>query len=396
MQLARVGFFNLKTEMTRMRNQSTPRSRPRARAFTWGVAVLAVALVATGCSSSKGSSAAGSTAGSAAATPTSTTPEKTNLTVTYGTNSPSTTPLWLAVDEGIFAKHGLNVKAVQATSNVGALAVISGGADIYVGEATTTFQAIASGSPVEMVGNLRILNDFKLYVSPSITDVSQLKGKSLAISAAGDSTDLSSRIALEELHSSTDGITLLPTGTSAARLATLISGKVAGTLLTEPTATAAKKAGMKLLLDQTTEPFTGSGITITKSFGQSNPNTVNAFLESLVEGVKYLQDPANKQTVLSEIAKYTQSTPDATATVNGYATYTAPGALVMDPTPNVAAGQAILDGLKSEDSSRFGSLTLDKVFNTTFTARLKSSGFLQATWGSALNSSAAASSTSSS
>jgi ABC-type nitrate/sulfonate/bicarbonate transport system substrate-binding protein len=354
--------------------------------------MVALAAVVAGCSSgSKGSSS-----GSAGATPTSTTPEKASLTVTYGTNSPSTTPLWLAVDEGIFAKHGLTVKAVQATSNVGALAVISGGADLYVGEATTTFQAAASGSPVEMVGNLRILNDFKLYVSPNIDNVSQLKGKSLAISAAGDSTDLSSRIALEELHSSADGVTLLPTGTSAARLATLISGKVAGTLLTEPTATAAKKAGMKLLLDQTTEPFTGSGITITKSFGKSNPNTVNAFLESLVEAVKYLQDPANKTTVLNEIAKYTQSTPDAAATVNGYNTYSAPGSLVMDPTPNVPAGQAILDGLKSEDPSRFGSLTLDKVFNTTFTKRLTDSGFLKTTWGDALNSSAAPSSSPSS
>lgn len=361
--------------------------------MAWGVALLAVALVATGCSSSKSSSSKSVSAG---ATPTSTTPEKANLTVTYGTNSPSTLPLWLGVDEGFFSKLGLNVKAVQATSNVGALAVISGGADIYVGEATTTFQAVASGDPVEMIGNLRILNDFKFYVSPNITNVSQIKGKSLAISAAGDSTDLSTRIALEELHSSADGVTLLPTGTSAARLATLVSGKVVGTLLTEPTATAASKAGMKLLLDQTKEPFTGSGITITKSFGQSNPNTVNAFLEGLLQATKYLQDPTNKQTVLSEIAKYTQSTTTAAATTLGYTTYATPGALVMDPTPNVPAGQAILDGLKSEDPSRFGSLSLDKVFNTTFTQRLKSSGFLNQLWGSALNSSTAPSSTSSS
>jgi NitT/TauT family transport system substrate-binding protein len=380
---------------SRTRTQRLVR-RPARRATIAIASVIALTLLVAGCSSSKGSSGSGSSGTKAGATPTNTTPEKANLTVTYGTNSPSTAPLWLAVDEGIFAKHGLNVKAVQATSNVGALAVISGGADIYVGEATTTFQAVASGSPVVMIGNLRILNDFKLYVSPSISSASQLKGKSLAISAAGDSTDLSSRIALEELNSSVDGITLLPTGTSAARLATLISGKVAGTLLTEPTATAAGKAGMKLLLDQTKEPFTGSGITITKSFGQSNPNTVNAFLESIVEAVKYLQDPANKATVLSEIAKYTQSTPDAAATVLGYTTYATPGAIVMDPTPNVPAGQAILDGLKSEDPSRFGSLTLDKVFDTSYTQRLTSSGFLKATWGASLNSSVPASSSPSS
>jgi NitT/TauT family transport system substrate-binding protein len=348
-----------------------------------GAVLVGVALLATGCASSGGGSAKAAPGGSSNGTA----PEKSNLTVTYGTSSPSEAPLWIAADEGIFAKHGLHVKMAQATSNVGALAVISGGADFYVGEATTTFQAVASGSPISIVGNLRILNNFKFYVSPSIKDPSQLKGKSLSISAAGDSTELSTRLALEALKIPVSDVTLLPTGTSSARLASLISGKVAGTVLTEPTATAAGKQGMTLLLDQTKLPLTGSAITIANKFGQTDPNTVVAFLESMTEAVKYLQDPANKQTCINEIAKYTAAKPTDQATLDGYAQYSAPGALVMDPTPNTAAGQAILDGLKSEDASRFGSLTLDKVFNTTFTQKLKDSGFLAQTWGSALDSS---------
>lgn len=348
--------------------------RPYAR---WTAVLLGAALVSTGCGSGEGGKkAAGGTA-----------PEKADLTVTYGTSSPSEAPLWLAADEGIFAKHGLHVKMSQATSNVGALAVVSGRADFYVGEATTTFQAVASGSPAQIIGNLRILNNFKFFVGPSITDPSQLKGKSLAISAAGDSTELTTRLALDALHVPTQGATLLPVGTSSSRLAALITGKVAGTALTEPTATAAKKQGLKMVLDQTKEPLTGSAITISKGFGEKNPNTSLAFLESITEAVKYLQDPANKQTCLNEIAKYTGSKVAAEDTINGYKQYSTPGALVMDPTPNVPAGNAILEGLKSEDPKRFGSLTLDKVFNTTFTQKMKDSGFLTTTWGDALNSS---------
>ncbi len=355
--------------------------RIAVRRGRWPVLLVSVALLATACSSGGGNSANSSNGSTAV--------EKPNLTVTYGTNSPSAAPLWLAVDEGIFAKHGLNVKAVLATSNIGALAVVSGGADVFLGEAATSFQAVASGSPIEIIGNLRIFNDFKLYVSPSITSASQLKGKALAISATGDGTDVSTRTAMDELHQSMDGITLLPTGTSASRLSALVSGKVAGTLLTEPTATAAGKAGMRLLLDQTKEPFTGSSMTIKKSFGEQDPNTVMAFLESMVEAVKYLQDPANEQTAINDIAKHTSSTPTAPATVLGYKTYSTPGGLVMDPTPNAPAAQAILDGLKSQDPARFSKLTFDQVFNSTFTQKLRDSGFLQQTWGSALNSSAA-------
>jgi NitT/TauT family transport system substrate-binding protein len=347
----------------------------RGKHTSWAAVLVGVALISTGCSSGSGAKSVSNGAG----------PEKTDLTVTYGTSSPSEAPLWLAADEGIFARHGLKVKMVQATSNVGALAVISGGADLYIGEATTTFQAVASNSPIQIVGNLRILNNFKFFVPPNIKSASELSGKSLSISAAGDSTELSTRLALDKLHVPTKGVTLLPTGTSSARLASLITGKVAGTVLTEPTATAAKKQGMRMLLDQTKEPLTGSAVTISKSFGEKNPKTVVAFLESITEAVKYLQDPANKQACLNVIAKYTGSKATADDTILGYTNYATPGGLVMDPTPNVPAGQAILEGLKDEDSARFGNLTLDKVFNSEFTQKLKDSGFLKKTWGSALD-----------
>src|SRR6201992_2852139 len=163
-----------------------------------GVSALVAALTLTAC----GGGASGSSGAGGGAT------NKTDLTVTFGTNSPSTSPLWLAISEGFFKKHGLTVKAVQATSNVGATAVVSGAADIYYGEATTSFQAVAQNQPLQIVGALRILNDFKFYTLPSNTNVSQLKGKSVAISASGDSTELSTRLAFQELHSSADGVTL--------------------------------------------------------------------------------------------------------------------------------------------------------------------------------------------
>jgi len=364
-------------------------ARPTRR-LVLGALGAVVALTVAACSSSGGSStppAQGSGSGSGS----STAIEHPDLNVTFGTNSASTLPLWIAADQGFFKKNGLNVKVSQATSSVGALAVVSGKADIYLGEATTTFQAAASGQPVELVGNLRILNVFKFYVQPSIKTAADLKGKSIAISAQGDSTDLSTRIAMQELGSSIDGITLLPIGTSGARIAALESGKVAGTLLTEPTASQAAKDGMKLLLDQTDKPFLGSGITITKSFGDKYPNTVLAFLKSIVEATKYLQDPANKTTCINILAKYSQEKPNDPDVTEGYATYAAPGALVMDPTPNVAGGNALLAGLKAEDSSRFASLKLSDVFNDTFTNELKSSGFLKQVWGSALTASPSAS-----
>lgn len=336
-----------------------------------GVSALVAALTLTACGGSGGSSSGGAT-------------NKTDLTVTFGTNSPSTSPLWLAISEGFFKKHGLNVKAVQATSNVGATAVVSGAADLYYGEATTSFQAVAQGQPLQIVGALRVLNDFKFYSVPGITSVDQLKGKSVAISAAGDSTELSTRLAFTELNASANDVTLVATGTSSNRLAALISGQLSATLLTEPTATKAREKGMHLLLDQTTEPFLGSAVTVSKTFAQQNPKTIVSFLESLVDAVNFLQNPANKAECLKVIAQNTQAKTTDEATVNGYATYSAKGALTMDPIPDQKAGSAMITGLKAENPSMYDKLSLDQVYDPTFAKQVEDSGYLKQVWGSAL------------
>jgi hypothetical protein len=60
--------------------------------------------------------------------------------------------------------------------------------------------------------------------------------------------------------------------------------------------------------------------------------------------------------------------------MQGYTTYQQ--ILVHDPYPDQQAGQANLDGLKSEDPSRFGNLTLNQVFNPTFAQKLRDNGYL--------------------
>jgi len=372
----------------------TGNAHSMARRVQTVAAIGLVGLLAAACSSGGGTakSSGGSSVASAATTigP----PETPNITVTWSAGSGATSPLWLAADEGIFAKNGLNVKVVQSGSTVGATAVIAGSAQVFYGEATSAFQAVAQGSPVEIVGTLRNMNVFKFYVTPSIKTAADLKGKSIAISSAGDSTDLSSRSALSTLGVDESSVTFLPTGTSTLRLTALTTGHVAGTLLTEPTASQAAKMGMKLILDQTTQPFAGSAISIAKSFGDKNPNTVLAFMKSMTEAVKYLDDPANKATVLNVMAKYLAGAPTDASVIREYTTYSPAGALARDPSPDVTAGTAVIQALKAEDPDRFGKLTLDQVYNDSFAKTLTASGFLTTTWGDQLNATAAPSSAS--
>ena len=324
---------------------------------------LAIAVTVAGCSSSGAKPSAGGT-----------TVEKPNLTVLYGTAGASMIPLWIAADEGLFTKHGLHVTLTLGNSTTGANAVISGSADLFMGEVTSAYQAEAQGVPMQIVATLLTKSINKFFISKKISTPAGLAGQSVAISAVGDTTDLAARLALAKLGVDSSKVTFLPTGGSSSRLAALAAGRVDGTVLSEPTATVATQQGFQMVLDQTSQPLADDGVTISKSFGEKNPNTVVAFLEAIVDGINYLRDPANKDTSLAVLAKYLNMKPTDGPVMQGYTTYQQ--ILVHDPYPDQQAGQANLDGLKSEDPSRFGNLTLNQVFNPTFAQKLRDSGYL--------------------
>lgn len=361
----------------------------QAASKPWFRRMVASGLVAVlaACGGTSAPPAASAAPSAAAAQPSATpnaggTPETSKITVTFGTNSASTLPLWIAADKGIFKQNGLDAEVVSAESVIGARAVIVGQAQFFLGEATTSFQAAAEGSPVSIVATMQNLNIFKFLVAPSINSAADLKGKAIAISASGDSTELSTRYALKQLGlDAAKDVTLLQVGASTQRVAALVSGKVAGTLLSEPSAGQAKGQGMKVLLDLTTAPFIAGAVTVSKQFASSNPNTVLAFLRSLVQGTRFLTDPKNKDESLKVLGKWQKLPPTDKTVISGYEQYSG-DVLAKDPSPNVAGAQALLDGLQSLDAARFGKLTTGAVLDPSFMLRLENAGFIKQVWGS--------------
>lgn len=350
------------------------------------IGIITAAAACGGAPAAAPSASTAASAPAAAASPSAATtaggaPETAKITVTYGTSSASTLPLWLAQDEGFFKQNGLEAEVESATSSLGARAVIAGKAQFFLGEATTTFQAAAEGSPASIVATMQDLNIFKFLVQPSIKTAADLKGKAIAISASGDSTELSTRYALKQLGLQVGkDVTLLQIGPSSARTAALTSGKVAGTLLSEPSASAAAGQGMKVLVDLTKAPFIAGAVTVSKQFSSSNPNTVLAFLRSIVQGTRFLTDPKNKTEVLKVLAKYQKAKPTDKSVLSGYKRYSG-DVLAKDPLPNTAGAQAILDGLQSLDPARFGKLTVGSVLDPSFVERLEKAGFIKQVWG---------------
>ncbi len=216
------------------------------------------------------------------------------LRVAYPTNAAGYAVLWVTKDAGLFKKKGLDVELLYIQSSTLIAQAMAGGS---IGITT-----MAGGSAIE--ANLQGL-DLVLLASlkkrPSLTYLAgakeiarpdQLKGKRVAVSRIGSSSDSILRLALRKLGLNPEkDVTILSIGNSPLRMAALQAGQIDATILTVEDAVAAEKFGLNLLLDlrRLGLEFLETDVVTTKGFIQREEEAVRRFMRAIVEGVHFFK-----------------------------------------------------------------------------------------------------------
>jgi ABC-type nitrate/sulfonate/bicarbonate transport system substrate-binding protein len=107
-------------------------------------------------------------------------------------------PPWVARENGIFAKHGLDVEVIATPTGVeGMNALIAGEVQFLQISGGTTASAPLGGADVMVVGTTLDTLVQQLIARPEIEKPEQLKGKSVGITRFGTSIDVGARLALK-------------------------------------------------------------------------------------------------------------------------------------------------------------------------------------------------------
>ena len=164
------------------------------------------------------------------------------ITIAYSSISGNMAPLWVAYERGFFRKHGLDAQLVFIES--GSTAVKSLAAqDVAFAQmaGAAAIQSQLRGSDVVLIAGFLNTLDYQFMVDKSIAQPEQLKGKAVAVSRFGSSSDFATRYALEKygLVPQKD-VTILEIGSQPARFAALESGQVQGALVAVPAPLRAK------------------------------------------------------------------------------------------------------------------------------------------------------------
>ncbi|HKY07627.1 MAG TPA: ABC transporter substrate-binding protein [Candidatus Binatia bacterium] len=249
--------------------------------------------------------------------------------------------VWVAKEAGLFNKYGLDVEPIFLRGGQMATQALVAG-DPPIVNIGTVVQASLRGHSLVLVAAVENNYDQIVFARPQITKLEQLKGRPFGVSGFGSATHYASTILVKHLKLDPKDLPLIPTGADAERLAALSTGKIDATFFSSSAAPVARKAGFNELLqiaDLGVE-VQGNGFATSKSYIQTNRDTVKNALKGFVEAIYYVF--ANKKEAQKVFAKYMR-TNDPTVLEDSYDGYIK--MIPKKPYPTLKGIQFMLDML---------------------------------------------------
>ena len=157
-----------------------------------------------------------------------------------------------------------------------------------------------------IAGGLNFIPD-KLIARPEIKNPEDFKGKKIAISRFGSSSDVNLRICLEKLGVKPELTQIIQVGGVSTRQTALLAGQVDATILSDPQATAATKNGMKLMVDLSDSKwgfprYCHNCFMAKRSYLEANREQASNFLKAVIEGLYLMK--RDKALAMRLIKKY--------------------------------------------------------------------------------------------
>ncbi len=290
--------------------------------------------------------------------------------VVYGAISATATPLWVAQDQGLFKKYGLDADLSHIPTTQAIQTLVAGGIQFSTGSSEIFSAALAGADVVYIAG---IANRFVLsiYGRPGLKSVADLKNKTIAVTQPDGATAVGARVFLrrEGLDPEKD-VKFAYIRENPAILNALRQGVVDAAVLSPPTSLQARELGLTLVVDITKLqiPFVHSALATQRSYARANPDAVRSFLKAVVESIKICREqPAQAQAI---ITKYTKATNPKLAE-EAYTAFAPTWERV--PFINREAVQALID---AQQNPKARIAKADDFMDNSFLREVEGSGFV--------------------
>lgn len=216
--------------------------------------------------------------------------------------------LWAPYELQLMKKYGADLEYIAIESGtVGMQTLVANQSHFLFSTGSLAVNANLVGADITIVaGGLNFIPD-KLIARAEIKIPEDFKGKKIAISRFGSSSEVNLRICLEKLGVKPELTQIIQVGGVSTRQAALLAGQVDATILSDPQATAAIKNGMKLWVDLSDSKwgfprYCHNCFMAKRSYLEGNREQAANFLKAVIEGLYLMK--RDKPLAIRLIKKY--------------------------------------------------------------------------------------------
>src|ERR1041385_6381301 len=199
----------------------------------------------------------------------------------------SLTPLWIAQDQGIFARNGIDVELIWMQSVLSTTALLAGEVDVIFGTPQTIYSVLTTKNPPPLVtiAAWGSASEHWLVVHPAIKSAKDLEGKTIGTSRPRSADHGYTLLILERLGVDARKITFLSTGGQASRSAAVEAGTTVGSSFNRYYMLQRRRKGFRdpAKLERPDYPFPPSIFVVKKDALQNKRTALKSMLLSIME-----------------------------------------------------------------------------------------------------------------
>jgi NitT/TauT family transport system substrate-binding protein len=283
---------------------------------------------------------------------------------------------WVAREEELFKKNGLEVELVHIPSTSRAIQTLLAGELAYTYmDGRTAVQATLKGADAAIIAGVANRLVFSFMARPEIKSFNDLKGKKIGITRLGSSTHSVTLWVMNRFGLKPEDYQLLQLVDVPNIFTAMMAGQIDAGALSPPTNFRGRKAGLTELIDLSKDgpEYVSVAIGSTRSFIRSNEEMTRRFVRGYSEGVLFLK--ANKAAGIKAIQKYARIKDPGILE----ATYAEARAYIETVPYVTRKGMEAIIAEFAPTEPKAKTAKPDDFLDTRFVAQLEKEGFYKAT-----------------